>query len=840
MGRVYKAWQPKLQRFVAVKTCNLAESEEQGIDPGRLEDEALTIARLSHPNIVTLFDVYRDDIAIYLIMELLEGQPLSRLLSQKVPKQKLGALTDVVETIHGRTIKSEWICEIGAAVARALEYGHSRGILHRDIKPANIFVTQDRHVKLLDFSIAKSESATGRTATGTVFGTVAYMSPEQILNRELDGRTDLYALGCTLYHMATGQPPFSDPNDITVCMKHVNEKAESPYELNPGLHRPLGEVIMRCLAKKPGDRFASAGELAEALSTIQRAGDADLVLLPSGKIMQAGLPTPVPEEDTPEPEDDSAPEIEPIPEVEFHWSASDRPATIPEEEPAEEKPEEKAEERTDKSDDGLDPIFKRNLIPTDEEEKEPESEETPKTPVPSPESEPESEPKETLADSVAGYSSSSSAVMTGSVSSGVTDFPTSGDADSDSGYGSAEDSAFRNAAKRRRALEEMAAEAEESNGLDGFPTLSMPGSGSGSSSGSSSTSAPFSSSMPEAIFPTEMRAAEKEDNRVMRYLIIVAVVVIAFLVTATVVSVMTLTNNQDGDSSGEEIAQGNSTQLPGPQPTPTPEPARPTPTPTPPPTPLPLEPTPTLAPTYNVFKVPLSDKLVLNMVEIPAGKVLMGSQLSEKGRGDDEGPLTAVNLTQPFYVSESEITLAEWRHVMGGGLGDEPNLDHPVTGVSWNEAQQFCGILSRETGITFRLPTEAQWEYVCRAGRQSPFTYGPIISSEVVNFDGTKSYPGAASSTYRGITVPVKSFPPNAWGLYDIHGNVWELTRDYYAPRLPGGNLEDWTGPPSGSYRVIRGGGYKSSAAACRCASRMQIQPDQQEADVGFRVVVEL
>ncbi|MBI5155297.1 serine/threonine protein kinase, partial [Candidatus Poribacteria bacterium] len=173
MGKVYKAWQPKLKRFVAVKTCNIAESTEKGQDPGRLEDEALTIARLNHPNIVSLYDVYRDDEAIYLIMELLEGVPVSKLISSKYPLAKLGPLGELIDPGPVRVLKNEWVCEVGMAVARALDYAHGRDVLHRDVKPGNIHITDNRHVKLLDFSSARDvQQDMRRTTTGTVFGTV--------------------------------------------------------------------------------------------------------------------------------------------------------------------------------------------------------------------------------------------------------------------------------------------------------------------------------------------------------------------------------------------------------------------------------------------------------------------------------------------------------------------------------------------------------------------------------------------------------------------------------------------------------------------------------------------
>jgi serine/threonine protein kinase len=271
MGIVYKAWQEKLKRHLAVKTCFIKESEEVGQDVARLEDEALTIAQLNHPNIVSLIDVFRDDVAIYLIMEYLDGPPLSKLLNPNITPAELGEYATTLDNRMGRTLREDWILEIGLAVGKALSYAHSRKVLHRDIKPANIIITEAMNVKLLDFSIARNSSQSeGRTIAGTVFGTVQYMSPEQILSHPMDGRTDIYSLGCTLYHLATGEPVFSDPNDITVCMNHVNTPPKPILNRNPHLSTETAALIMKCLEKDPKDRFRTADDMVEQLKRILR------------------------------------------------------------------------------------------------------------------------------------------------------------------------------------------------------------------------------------------------------------------------------------------------------------------------------------------------------------------------------------------------------------------------------------------------------------------------------------------------------------------------------------------------------------------------------------------
>lgn len=273
MGTVYKAWQPKLKRNVAIKTTTIKESEEAGQDIGRLEDEALTIAQLNHPNIVSLIDVFRDDEAIYLIMEYLDGPPLSRILNPNNSLEALGPFAELVQDLNGtRVMREEWILEVAHSVGKALSYAHERKVLHRDIKPANIILTESRNVKLLDFSIARNvNQGKGRTVAGTIFGTVQYMSPEQILSADLDGRTDIYSLGCTLYHLATGKVPFVDENEITVCMNHVNTPPVHVSEINHLLTDSTAGMIMKCLDKEPENRYPDSFDYADVTKKMLRA-----------------------------------------------------------------------------------------------------------------------------------------------------------------------------------------------------------------------------------------------------------------------------------------------------------------------------------------------------------------------------------------------------------------------------------------------------------------------------------------------------------------------------------------------------------------------------------------
>jgi formylglycine-generating enzyme required for sulfatase activity len=253
---------------------------------------------------------------------------------------------------------------------------------------------------------------------------------------------------------------------------------------------------------------------------------------------------------------------------------------------------------------------------------------------------------------------------------------------------------------------------------------------------------------------------------------------------------------------------------------------------------------------------PMQARRVINSVGvqlaiIPAGIFKMGSVPSEPERGDDEGPQHEVKLTKGFYMGVHSVTQRQFELVMGhnpsyfqSAKGGGP--DFPVENVSWEEAVDFCTRLmelpaEKEAGRSYRLPTEAEWEYACRAGQPTPFNSGLTISSREANFNGNYPYGQASRGPYLERTSRVGSYPPNSFGLYDMHGNVWEWCADYYdrqfyrhSPRF------DPQGPASGTLRVVRGGSCYNIGRFCRSAYRFGIAPANRDLDVGFRVVMEI
>jgi formylglycine-generating enzyme required for sulfatase activity len=262
--------------------------------------------------------------------------------------------------------------------------------------------------------------------------------------------------------------------------------------------------------------------------------------------------------------------------------------------------------------------------------------------------------------------------------------------------------------------------------------------------------------------------------------------------------------------------------------------------------------------TAQFFNELLGPDLALKMMLIPGGTFQMGSPHDELERSDDEGPQHEVTIP-PFCMGKYPVTQAEWRFVAGlpqvnqaleaapsefkGGL-------HPVEQVSWFDAVEFCARLSVHTKRQYRLPSEAEWEYACRAGTTTPFHLGETITTDLANYDGTDSddddwsgsYGAGPKGEYRRTTTPVDKFiSPNAFGLCDMHGNVWEWCADHWhgdyeeAPTDGSAWLDE--GAETDASKVLRGGSWDDYPRLCRSAYRFNADPRDTNIDFGFRVV---
>ncbi len=230
----------------------------------------------------------------------------------------------------------------------------------------------------------------------------------------------------------------------------------------------------------------------------------------------------------------------------------------------------------------------------------------------------------------------------------------------------------------------------------------------------------------------------------------------------------------------------------------------------------------------------------MKLTPIPAGSFMMGSPTGEIKRGSDEGPQHRVKISRPYYMGTYEVTQAQYQAVMGASPSKLNGSNNPVEYVSWYDAVAFCRSLSAKTGRKVRLPTEAQWEYACRAGTTTPFSTGQTISADQANYVGWETYGNGRTGVNRNKTTPVGSFPPNAFGLYDMHGNVWEWCSDFYGENYyANANPVDPKGPNTGEYRVLRGGSWIDHPRNCRSANRSVISPDFRIYFRGFRVSVD-
>lgn len=245
MGSVYRARDTVLDRVVALKVLSAGGGDTDFVS--RFRAEATNAARLSHPNIVQVYDFGYEDSAPYMAMEYVDGQTLRGVLAER------------------RVLRPEQVARIGEQVAGALEHARRAGIVHRDIKPENILVTTDGHVKVADFGLSRALAESRATQVGMLLGTAHYLAPEQVSGGETDHRADIYALGVVLFEALTGRPPFSGDSPVVVAYKRVSEDVPAASSINPSVPPEMDAVVARATARDPNERTATAGVLAAEL-----------------------------------------------------------------------------------------------------------------------------------------------------------------------------------------------------------------------------------------------------------------------------------------------------------------------------------------------------------------------------------------------------------------------------------------------------------------------------------------------------------------------------------------------------------------------------------------------
>ncbi len=263
MAVVYRAYCHRLNRYVAVKILKGELAADQDLRR-RFHDESQSVAMLSHPNIVAVYDVSEVDDREFIVMELIDGITLKQYINKR------GGCLNWRESLH-------FISQI----LQALKHAHSRGIIHRDIKPQNVMVLRDGSVKVTDFGIARSTTSQA-TVTQDAIGSVHYISPEQAKGNHIDARSDLYSAGVVLYEMLTGRLPFEGDNPVSVAIQHINSIPVPPRELNPDIPVGMEQIALKAMASTPDRRYRSAEDMLNDLDAFRRNPDIDFGYLQPG------------------------------------------------------------------------------------------------------------------------------------------------------------------------------------------------------------------------------------------------------------------------------------------------------------------------------------------------------------------------------------------------------------------------------------------------------------------------------------------------------------------------------------------------------------------------------
>ena len=758
MASVYLAHEIALDRMVAIKLLPKAYTRDANF-VARFKNEAQVAANLEHPHIVRIYQISEEQDLVYFVMSFIPGGSLT----DRIEKQGVVPVDDMVK----------W----GIEASSALAYGHEHGVIHRDLKPDNIMLDKNDRAVVMDYGIARAGEGTGLTQTGSVIGTPQYMSPEQARGTELDARSDIYSMGIVLYQMATGDLPFQATDAASLMYMHVHESPEPPDARNADVPEWLKNIILKCLAKNPVDRFASFEELQAALSekyspklTVTPLAERDRKKQRTRMAIIAG----------------AAVIVIASAGAFFWWQSGQEKlaeqAQIESEQKAQDlKLQQEQESAATKDDRAFEQALELNskiafsnylvsypdgrhvdearskIEAIDNEEKENEAEALAKREIES-----EAERQRRLAADAAAKQKSEADEKA---------------RQDDSAYQQAVMVNTTQSFSTYLSLYPEGRHAEEANEklteLDAALAAKM------------KTEADQKARKDDQAFQIASREDSKQSYNTY------------------------LTSYPNGRHSDDARAKNAAFEQKEAE--------------------------------AEKVRVALSS-LSLRLAKIPAGSFLMGS---ENG-GSDEKPVKTINLSG-FEMSTTEITQAQYMSIMD----DNPSyfkLDNncPVERVTWKDAITFCNKLSEKVGLEpcynlsagacdfsksgFRLPTGAEWEYACRSESGLDYSLG--------DGESALNRAGWYQRNSQEKTQPAGQKTPNAWGLYDMHGNVWEWCNDWYDKGAYQANREkNPAGPESGKEKVVRGGSWLDSPKDCRSAKRRNFDPEKDYSDIGFRVV---
>jgi formylglycine-generating enzyme len=797
-------------RRVVVKIPH-AERTTTGTDglPKDFAKEAGALTRLSHAHIVKVLDVGEEPDTPFLVLDYAAGGTLDDRLRSGGGRQS-------VEEVLG------WLPD----VARALDYIHAQDVLHRDVKPSNILFDHGGSALLADFGIVKVFGSTSKT--GSLPGSPLYMGPEAMLQPLLDGRYDQYALAVTVYEALSGHYPI-EPEEwrdgesergvspITAQRLLYRKTTEAPAALRvhaPQVPAPVAAAVDRALSKDREARFSSCVAFARAVDEATRHVES--------------VPPP------------RTPPRPPVPSA----RASSRPATRPRDAMPDARPVERAIDspierptarRTGRFGavavgllaligGGAFLLFGRGGTPSNERAVDARPATATLLVVESP-----------LEDAIV----TEEEIRVTGQASGPSNAVLAVDGKPVEWIGGRFSTILEPRADGRRAVEVTFGPPSEprqrverrSIVVDTTkPTLTITKPVDRSVAFDATTvtiEGRIDDANPEAVMlGTQKIPLETNDSS-----FVLDDVALSEGASPTIRLRAVDRGGLLADEVLIELTRRPKSRSGEPSSSATPPSSKPS-----------WAKTSALQDEYATahgLAVAFENSIGMRFVLVPPGKFTMGSPESEQGRGSDETQ-HEVELTRPYYVSIWETTNGQYRrfkkdHRSGEKLDRE---EQPVVEVSHDDATAFVGWLSgQEAGKNYRLPTEAEWEFACRAGTTTPFSFGTTIDSSEANYDGRRPYAGGATSEFRDETVAVGTLPANAWGLYEMHGNAWEWCADWYSD-YPAGSAKDPTGPPNGSALVLRGGSWEYFPRVIRSASRGRAEPGGTHYPYGFRVAV--
>ncbi len=742
MADVYLAEDTLMGRHVAMKVLPPEFARDPERAP-RFEKEVLHLASLSHPHIVTIYDVGHDGGYHYYTMAQLSGGDLKQRIRDGLsPKQALDILR---------------------RMADALGYAHGKGLIHRDIKPQNILFDEASRPYLTDLGIAKAVGAGSQmTKTGMSVGSPHYMSPEQARGMPVDGRSDLYSLGVVLYEMLTGSVPYDAEDTFAVALKHVNDPVpEFPPQLSS--YQPL---LDRLMAKNPDERFSDASALMEAIDLMQSGQT-----LVSQEAATRVMPAVTQQTRVISTQAAHAPQGR---SAVIKWTIGGIAAAV-------------------LIAAGVFYYFQvylggqmagggapevSDVLEQAQDASSPEASSEPVLP----------QTANGVPETPGGMAAGEQPAVTGKDAAGAT--PPQAQISSADHYIALSDAAIAShdldgaqthldEAKRLApdapalpaAVERLAKARQDKIEADQREAQKA--------AEAKKRAQEASQQKKRQTFDKHMAAGQRalEANQKTK-------AIRAFQ------SALALYADDSEAMAGLEKAQQ-------------------------------IMAAPTPGQTYT-------NTLEMKFVYIPPGTFTRGST-DKEGAKPDETP-HSVTLTKGFWMQTMEVTQKQWQALMVKNPSRFSGCDNcPVENVSWHDVQEFIQRLNVRDGKTYRLPTEAEWEYAARAKSQSRHHFG--------DDDASLGHYACYDANARGKTCPVGQKLPNAWGLHDMLGNVWEWCQDWYG-NYPSDGVTNPTGPSVGSARVFRGGAWNALPRNCRSATRSSGRPGNRNDLVGFRLVL--